>query len=138
MFDLGSDGKQTSKVVTLSASSIENYAAAIVQTIEPSNFHPCVHLVAIESSESSVLNLLGVTRSGTRLYFSCYYPTNSFARQEGGSQESARPVTLRLLHVRLPPGFTTSSLPRPQTVHISWGSGGEEKQRELKCVMEKF
>ncbi|KAF9410958.1 hypothetical protein HW555_010090, partial [Spodoptera exigua] len=131
VFDLGPDGEGLSRVVRLTQGKIVSSAFDIVKTLEPNNFKPVVAISAVEESESDHLNLVAVTQTGARLYFS----TGSSDATPGGSQ---RPQYLTLLHVRLPPGFTpNSSVLKPKQVHsavyengslvmvCSAGGGGE-------------
>ncbi|XP_045533770.1 nuclear pore complex protein Nup154 [Papilio machaon] len=131
VFDLGSDGESISRVVKLTQGKIVSCAVDIVKTLEASNFKPVIAISAVEESESDHLNLVAVTQTGARLYFS----TGSGDANQSGPQ---RPQYLTLLHVRLPPGFTpNSSVLRPKQVHsavyengslvmvCSAGGGGE-------------
>ncbi|XP_068630123.1 nuclear pore complex protein Nup154 [Battus philenor] len=131
VFDLGSNGDSISKVVRLTQGKIVSCAVDIVKTLEASNFKPVIAISAVEESESEHLNLVAVTQTGARLYFS----TGSGDANHSGPQ---RPQYLTLLHVRLPPGFTpNSSVLRPKQVHsavyengslvmvCSAGGGGE-------------
>ncbi|XP_053623527.1 nuclear pore complex protein Nup154 [Plodia interpunctella] len=131
VFDLGSDGEGFSRVVRLSQGKIVSSAMDIVKTLEANNFKPVVAISAVDESESEQLNLVAVTQTGARLYFS----TGSGDASQGGSQ---RPQYLTLLHVRLPPGFTpNASVLKPKQVHsavydngtlvmvCSAGGGGE-------------
>jgi nuclear pore complex protein Nup155 len=80
------------------------------RTLDGSNFRPVVSVCAIEADESPHLNLVAVTQTGVRLYFSTSSVTNV----------SARPYTLQLMHVRLPPGFAANSpSSRPTKVHMA-------------------
>ncbi|XP_013146024.1 PREDICTED: nuclear pore complex protein Nup155 [Papilio polytes] len=111
VFDLGSDGESISRVVKLTQGKIVSCAVDIVKTLEASNFKPVIAISAVEESESDHLNLVAVTQMGARLYFS----TGSGDANQSGPQ---RPQYLTLLHVRLPPGFTSnSSVLRPKQVH---------------------
>ncbi|CAG9783700.1 unnamed protein product [Diatraea saccharalis] len=131
VFDLGADGEGLSKVVRLTQGKIVSSAVDIVKTLEPNNFKPVVAISAVDESESEHLNLVAVTQTGARLYFS----TGSGDANQGCHQ---RPQYLTLLHVRLPPGFTpNASVLRPKQVHsavyengslvmvCSAGGGGE-------------
>ncbi|XP_052750627.1 nuclear pore complex protein Nup154 [Galleria mellonella] len=131
VFDLGADGESLSKVVRLSQGKIVSSAMDIVKTLEANNFKPVVAISAVDESESEHLNLVAVTQTGARLYFS----TGSGDASQGASQ---RPQYLTLLHVRLPPGFTpNASVLKPKQVHsavyengslvmvCSAGGGGE-------------
>ncbi|KAL0842019.1 hypothetical protein ABMA28_014235 [Loxostege sticticalis] len=138
VFDLGADGEGLSRVVRFTQGKIVSSAVDIVKTLEPSNFKPVVAISAVDESESEHLNLVAVTQTGARLYFS----TGSGDANQGGPQ---RPQYLTLLHVRLPPGFTpNASVLRPKQVHsavyengslvmvCSAGGGGEAES--LWCL----
>ncbi|XP_075969524.1 nuclear pore complex protein Nup154 [Anticarsia gemmatalis] len=111
VFDLGTDGEGLSRVVRFTQGKIVSSAVDIVKTLEPSNFKPVIAISAVDEAESDHLNLVAVTQTGARLYFT----TGSGDANQGGPQ---RPQYLTLLHVRLPPGFTpNSSVLRPKQVH---------------------
>lgn len=131
VFDLGEDGDDLSRVVRLTQGKIVSSAFDIVKTLEANNFKPVIAISAVDEAESDHLNLVAVTQTGARLYFT----TGSGDQSQGGSQ---RPQYLTLLHVRLPPGFTpNSSVLKPKQVHsaayengslvmvCSAGGGGE-------------
>uniref|UniRef100_A0A914UNX2 Nucleoporin Nup133/Nup155-like N-terminal domain-containing protein n=1 Tax=Plectus sambesii TaxID=2011161 RepID=A0A914UNX2_9BILA len=138
VFNMGGDGRQMSKVSSMSAEAVQHYASSICQTMEPSNFRPIVHISPVGSTDSQVISLQAVTESGVRLYFSCYHPSpmdyaytgadgsvdQQNAYDDGAptkSQADVRPVTLRLVHVRLPPGLAASStVARPMRVHLGY------------------
>lgn len=110
VFDLGNDGKQTSRITGLSQNSIIEQAVHIAKTIDRSHFHPIVHISSIELTESFFVHLVAITQTGVRLYFT----TTTLSHPE------IRPVTLALLHVRLPPGFSANAPPdRPSNVHLA-------------------
>lgn len=46
-----------------------SYVYFILRTLEASNFKPVVAISAVDESESEHLNLVAVTQSGARLYF---------------------------------------------------------------------
>ncbi|XP_028042298.1 nuclear pore complex protein Nup154 [Bombyx mandarina] len=111
VFDLGKDGESLSRVVRLTQGKIVSAAVDIVKTLEVSNFKPVIAISAVDESESDHLNLVAVTQTGARLYFS----TGSGDTNQSGIQ---RPQYLTMLHVRLPPGFTpNSSVLKPKQVH---------------------
>ncbi|XP_024084605.1 nuclear pore complex protein Nup154 isoform X1 [Cimex lectularius] len=111
VYDLGKCGTSSAfKVATLSHSSIHH------QAVRAFFFHSTQQLIqhtrrdlpeitavcslcVIEETDSPHLGLIGLTKSGIRLYFST------------GSPPPHRPSTLRLLHIRFPPGLNPSSLP---------------------------
>ncbi|GBP10894.1 Nuclear pore complex protein Nup154 [Eumeta japonica] len=111
VFDLGDDGQSLSKVTKLTQGKIVSLACDIVKTLEASNFKPVVAISAVDSTESEYLNLVAVTQTGTRLYFSTFY-------EDANGLCESRPVYLNLIHVRLPPGFTpNASVLKPKQVH---------------------
>ncbi|XP_026329328.1 nuclear pore complex protein Nup154 [Hyposmocoma kahamanoa] len=130
VFDLGNNGDSIRKIVRLTQGNIVSSAVDIVKTLEAYNFKPVVAISAVDESESEHLNLVAVTQTGARLYFS----TGSGDANPGALQ---RPQYLTLLHVRLPPGFTSNaSVLKPKQVHsavyendsllmVCSGSGGE-------------
>ncbi|XP_049995011.1 nuclear pore complex protein Nup155 isoform X2 [Alexandromys fortis] len=115
VYDLGHDGQGMSRVASVSQNAIVSAAGNIARTIDRSVFKPIVQIAVIENSESLDCQLLAVTHAGVRLYFS----TCPFR------QPLARPNTLTLVHVRLPPGFSASStVEKPSKVHKALYSKG--------------
>ncbi|XP_003504041.1 nuclear pore complex protein Nup155 [Cricetulus griseus] len=115
VYDLGHDGQGMSRVASVSQNAIVCAAGNIARTIDRSVFKPIVQIAVIENSESLDCQLLAVTHAGVRLYFS----TCPFR------QPLARPNTLTLVHVRLPPGFSASStVEKPSKVHKALYSKG--------------
>ncbi|XP_022349102.1 nuclear pore complex protein Nup155 isoform X2 [Enhydra lutris kenyoni] len=115
VYDLGQDGQGMSRVASVSQNSIVSAAGNIARTIDRSVFKPIVQIAVIGNSESLDCQLLAVTHAGVRLYFS----TCPFR------QPLARPNTLTLVHVRLPPGFSASStVEKPSKVHKALYSKG--------------
>ncbi|XP_038215888.1 nuclear pore complex protein Nup154 [Zerene cesonia] len=111
VFDLGMDGEGLTKVTRLGQNRIVSSALEIVKTVETNNFKPVIAISAVEESESEHLNVVAITQTGARLYFS----TGCRDPNQGGP---ARPQDLILLHVRLPPGFTpNASVLKPKQVH---------------------
>ncbi|KAJ0180486.1 hypothetical protein K1T71_003890 [Dendrolimus kikuchii] len=138
VYDLGKDGEGLSRVVRLTQGKIVSSAVDIVKTLEPNNFKPVVAISAVEESESEHLNLVAVTQTGARLYFSA---GSGDVNQSG----PLRPQYLTLLHVRLPPGFTpNSSVLKPKQVHSAvyengtlvmvCSSGGGGEAETLWCL----
>ncbi|XP_033607158.1 nuclear pore complex protein Nup155 isoform X2 [Cryptotermes secundus] len=110
VFDLGGGGMSTSKVTSMNQITIVQYAVSIVKTLDGSNFRPLASVCAIEADESSHLNLVAVTQTGVRLYFTTGSITNV----------NVRPYTLQLMHVRLPPGFAANApSSRPNRVRMA-------------------
>ena len=86
------------------------------RTLDGSNFRPIVSVCAIEAGESQHLNLVAVTQTGVRLYFTTSSITNV----------TSRPYTLQLMHVRLPPGYAANAPShRPNRVHMAHYKRGE-------------
>lgn len=98
VFDLGwPRGDQTSRVISVSQATLVQLAQAAARTVDVANFRPLVHIEAVTMMESLHVHLVAVTQAGVRLYFT----TSSSQSPE------ARPSTLALVHVRLPPGFSS-------------------------------
>lgn len=115
VFDLGTDGKSASRVFYKSVNTIAKEAQSVARTIDEMNFKKIVSINAIEESESIHINLVAVTQTGVRLYFTA----------TSLNSPEMRPFSLSLLHIRLPPGFAASSLShRPSSVHMSYNKRG--------------
>ncbi|XP_005105150.1 nuclear pore complex protein Nup155 [Aplysia californica] len=114
VFDLGEDSKGMGRIASQSQASIMSVAGNVARNIEKSHFKSIVYIAAVAESESEAVNLVAVTESGVRLYFT----TAPF------KQSSRRPSTLSLVHVRLPPGFSATSTPQPANVHTAFHSKG--------------
>ncbi|XP_041357627.1 nuclear pore complex protein Nup155-like [Gigantopelta aegis] len=116
VYDLGTEGKDMTKVTALSSSSILQTASTIARTIERSHFESVVHISALTKSDSVNIHLVAITKSGVRLYFTTT-PFGSPAR---------RPCMLNLVHIRLPPGFSASSVTTRLThnVHMAYYKKG--------------
>ncbi|GFN98864.1 nuclear pore complex protein nup155-like [Plakobranchus ocellatus] len=115
VFDLGEKHDGMSRIAAQSQTNILNSAANVARTIESTSFKSIVHIAAVTARESQTVQLVAVTESGVRLYFT----TIPFKSQ------SRRPSMLSLVHVRLPPGFSATSAPmRPTNVHTAHYSHG--------------
>ncbi|XP_054843250.1 nuclear pore complex protein Nup155 [Eublepharis macularius] len=115
VYDLGLDGQGMARVASVSQNSIVSAAGKIARTIDRSVFKPVVQIAVIENSESIDCQLLAVTHAGVRMYFS----TGPF------KHPFARPTTLMLVHLRLPPGFSAASnVEKPSKVHRALYSKG--------------
>ncbi|XP_060617389.2 nuclear pore complex protein Nup155 [Anolis sagrei] len=108
VYDLGSDGQGMVRVASVSQNAIVSAAGRIARTIDRSVFKPIIQIAVIEKSESVDCQLMAITHAGVRMYFSvCSF-----------KQASARPSSLMLIHVRLPPGFSAvSNVEKPSKVH---------------------
>ncbi|XP_018320831.1 nuclear pore complex protein Nup154 [Agrilus planipennis] len=116
VYDLGEKGNSLSKITKQTQASLVQQAMNIVKTLDSQNFRPIVNISAIESSESLYLNLVAITQTGVRFYFSIVGLSNL--------QPNQRPYTLTLLHVRLPPGYSATMTSRPRMVHMANCSAG--------------
>lgn len=117
VYDLGANGDTTYRSANRNLTWIANYASQAVKTIDLKNFKPIVHINAVESCESTYINLIAITQSGFRIYLTCYSGLN---RPLG-----TRPETLNLVHVRLPPGYTAlSSSQRANDVRLAYHRRG--------------
>lgn len=115
VYDLGCDGQGMSRIASVSQSSIVSAAGNIARTIDRTVFKPIIQIAVIEKSESIDCQLLAVTQSGVRMYFS----TVPFKHPD------ARPCMLALISIRLPPGFSASStVEKPSKVHKALYSKG--------------
>jgi nuclear pore complex protein Nup155 len=103
------------RIAAMSLTTIVQNASLIARTVDKSNFQKLVHIAAISSSESTNMNLVAVTRTGARLYFTVSrfgLPVNSaYSGQQvahgcAPTNQPFCPEMLSLVHVRLPPGFT--------------------------------
>lgn len=110
VYDLGLDGKSASRVLFKSISSTSREAIAAARTVDEANFKQIVSINAIEESDSIYINLVAVTKTGARLYFTA----------TSLNSPDQRPFALTLVHIRLSPGFAASSIShRPNGVHMS-------------------
>lgn len=110
LYDLGLDGKSASRIYLKSISSISKDAISSARTVDEANFKTIVSINAIEESDSIFINLVAVTKTGARLYFTA----------TSLNSPDQRPFGLTLLHIRLSPGFAASSIShRPNAVHMS-------------------
>ncbi|CAG9765140.1 unnamed protein product [Ceutorhynchus assimilis] len=110
--DLGERGNSFSRIIKLSQKSIVHQVLHTVTTLDSGAFRPIVSIAPIEAYESTNLNLVAITKSGVRFYFT----VTGLSYQ----QPNARPYALTLAHVRLPPGFSANITVRPRDVHIGY------------------
>ncbi|XP_075250052.1 nuclear pore complex protein Nup155-like [Convolutriloba macropyga] len=107
LFDLGNSGTELYRTATMSIQTIQNNASAITRSVDRSNFKTITHMCVIDRNESENLNLFLTTSTGVRLYFTV----------KGFNYSSeTRPYMLALVHVRLPPGFASTSRTKPSNV----------------------
>ncbi|XP_026571593.1 nuclear pore complex protein Nup155 isoform X1 [Pseudonaja textilis] len=115
VYDLGPDGQGMVRVASVSQNAIVSAAGRVARTIDRSVFKPIVQIAVIENSESIDCQLLAVSHAGVRMYFSVCPFKHPFAR----------PSTLTLIHIRLPPGFSAASnVEKPSKVHRALYSKG--------------
>lgn len=116
VYDLGADGKSTSRVISVPHNNIMNAALQVAKTVDKANFKSVVSLCPIGTDESPHIHLVVVTGTGVRLYYTT-------GHLNGGLNQ--RPFQLVLLHVRLPPGFAANAtVYRPTKVHKALYSHG--------------
>lgn len=98
----------------------------VFRTIDPSVFKPVVAICPLTVEDSLNLHLLAVTQCGVRLYFSTtplLQPTQT--NNNAMPVDPAKPQSLYLLHVRLPPGYTPNTTAgKPKNVHNAYYSKG--------------
>ncbi|XP_050420634.1 nuclear pore complex protein Nup155 isoform X2 [Adelges cooleyi] len=113
LYDLGYDGKSTSRVVSLSHSNLEHQVSKMLRTLEVAQMTTLSSIKVVEETESSNIHFMVVSKFGFRLYFS------------NGITSSTRPYTLQLIHIRLPPGYNRSiGEPKPSSVqHVLYNRG---------------
>jgi len=117
VYDLGVNGEALEKVVSLSAQRIFEDCSRVASTVETSNLKPIVHIAPIQGSEDDRLHLVALTGGGSRLYLS--------TRSNTENNPSARPQCLRLVFIRLPPGFAPSGpTQKPTKVHNGYYKSG--------------
>ncbi|CAB3405853.1 unnamed protein product [Caenorhabditis bovis] len=116
VFDLGADGEGCTKVCSVPSSKIAHEANLLTQYgHDESTFKNIVSIRAIESNQSSQINLVATTVKGVRMYLSVLTRNvNSNVNIIGGSknviQSEVRPQCLRVAHVRFAPGVTPTSI----------------------------
>ncbi|CAG7786478.1 unnamed protein product [Allacma fusca] len=117
-YDLGHDGQTFRSVGSLSFDTIVSNVMKISRnTLEPNFVRKIISIGVIEYGE---LNLVAVTDSGCRIYFSCYSPPQSVNRGP-----NVRPQVFNLVHVRMPPGYCpTSGTRKPPFGHSAYISHG--------------
>jgi nuclear pore complex protein Nup155 len=92
-------------------------ASKFAATVEINNLKPIIHLAAVTREEDDAVHLIAVTGGGARFYISTRHPNESNAQ--------SRPYCLKLVHVRLPPGFAPSAPPqKPTKVHAAYYKSG--------------
>ncbi|XP_038049552.1 nuclear pore complex protein Nup155-like isoform X2 [Patiria miniata] len=140
VYDMGADGCSMRRVTAVSHYSMMKHAMYYARTIDRSNFKQIVHIAAIPCTESSRLHLVAVTQTGVRLYFTTIPFQGGWLAGVGARD---RPVTLALVHIRLPPGFTANAAQhRPTNVHAALYSKGtlllcasqNEESDQLWCL----
>jgi len=113
VFDMGQGGDRLDKVTAVTAATLVQEASKLATTVEANNLRPVIHLAAIPRQEDDNIHLVAVTGGGARLYLS--------TRSAQENNRAARPYMLRLVHVRLPPGFAPSAPPqKPSKVHTAY------------------
>nr|CAB3264505.1 nuclear pore complex protein Nup155 [Phallusia mammillata] len=124
VYDLGADGQGLVCVAHTRLDAIQRRAREIASTIAPSNLNEIIHIAPITLRESRHLHLVAVTQAGVRLYFMTCNINMLASNVNGKLTPPPRPTALYLVHVRLPPFFTSSSLQRPSSVHAAHHNAG--------------
>ena len=120
LFYLGDKGNEFTKIMTLSG--IYSKASSFQDFVLEERSFEIIGLHAVLRSESNSIQLLAVTSSGHRLYFS---HTSSY---ESLTAEYLMPTQLRLVCVRSPVGSSSgygyAALDRQTLIHHSFYLGG--------------
>jgi len=117
VYDMGLNGEGLEKVISLSAQKIFEDSSRVAATVETSNLKPIVHISPIQATEDDRLHLVALTGGGSRLYLS--------TRNATDNNPSPRPYCLRLVYIRLPPGFAPSGpTQKPTKVHNGYYNSG--------------
>merc|ERR1719193_196125 len=117
LYDLGSNGEGLEKVVSVSAQKLLEDSSRLAATVETNNLKPIINISSVGSEEDDHIHLIALTGGGSRLYLSTRNPNEN--------NPNARPYCLKLLHVRLPPGFAPSAPPqKPTKVHSGYYKSG--------------
>lgn len=93
------------------------------RTIDELVFKPVVTICPLSISDCPNLHLLAVTQHGVRFYFS----TTPLMQPQSATppNETIKPQSLYLLHVRLPPGYTpNATIGKPKQIHAAFYSSG--------------
>jgi len=122
VYDLGEDGTGLRRVSQMHLDAIRKKARNIANGIEPSNLSEIVDISPVTLQESRHIDLVAITQSGIRIYF--VVTSASFQSTTLTPSGGNRPTGLHLVHVRLPPGFTNSSVQRPTSVHAAYYRSG--------------
>lgn len=99
------------------------------RTIDASVFKPVVSICPLSIEDSPHLHLLAVTQGGVRLYFATTPLLQSAANNQQQSTnvqgDQLKPQSLYLMHVRLPPGYTSNvAVVKPKCVHTTFYNQG--------------
>jgi len=117
VYDLGVCGQGLEKVACVSATSLLDQSSRLAATVETNNLKPIVHIAPVCTNEDKDVHLMALTGGGSRLYLS--------TKSSNENNPEARPTTLKIIHVRLPPGFAPSAPPqKPTKVHSGYYKSG--------------
>ncbi|KAH7673041.1 Nucleoporin, partial [Aphelenchoides avenae] len=102
IFDLGADGKSTKKAGRIVPEQIQDEISRCCD-MEPEFYKQIVHITPIPATRSHYVYFEGTTSKGVRVYFTCLQtaPPNYPVQR---AQSEVRPVTIRIVHIRFPPG----------------------------------
>lgn len=108
---LGDEMDQFKFVTSANSSSIAAEAHYVARTVDKKNFEKIIHIAPIPKNDSSCVHLVAITQTGVRLYFTTSSLNNPYGE----------PYTLKLVHVRMPPGFAPSlSSQKPDNIHAAY------------------
>ncbi|CAJ0914543.1 unnamed protein product, partial [Mesorhabditis belari] len=115
VYDLGVKGNACTKITNLTSGQIIHEASAMSGgQHDPSMFSNIIRIIPLYAENSHQLNLLAVTARGVRLYFSvlpkqAQPPQGQYVAHLSMSQMEARPICLRICHIRFAPGLCPTS-----------------------------
>lgn len=97
VFDLGPKGDETSRVASLSHTSITRQSVELMRTVPYNEISKVVCLCALGEHDSPHIGVVAITDTGFRLYITTGSPS--------------RPTTLSILHIRAPSGYAPGTPP---------------------------
>jgi nuclear pore complex protein Nup155 len=64
VYDLGEDGQSAKRIASVSLSTTVSQAMRLIKTSNSKLFQPLVHIAAVESSESTRVNVVAISQAG--------------------------------------------------------------------------
>lgn len=121
-WDLGIDYTTIRRIAKLTQNDICQLASNILKSVDDTVFKPVTAICVLTRDDCPNMHLIAITQSGVRFYFTTTH------LQIGPNQlpmELQKPQGLYLLHVRMPPGYTTNAtVGKPKNVHSAFYSQG--------------